>query len=116
MVASPSCTGTTTDTVGSSGTDRLRSHRRRATPRGRLTRPLREHLGAAAIPAECGRQVLRALVLDGEHAAVAGRAERGAERLEAVARSRKQGLHVVALAVAAQQARGGEGPAHHLEM
>src|SRR4029453_6493612 len=77
MVASPSRTGTTTVTVGSSGTDRLRSGRRRPAPG--------EQLGAAAVATERGEQVVDALMLDGEHAGVAGRAERGREGIEAIA-------------------------------
>src|SRR5262245_63279074 len=97
MVASPSRTGTTTVTVGTSGTDRLRSCR----PHG----DSRQRLGAAAIVSESAGQVVASLVLDREHAGVAGRVERGRERIEAVARSGKQGLHVMALPVATQQTR-----------
>src|SRR5262245_17283777 len=78
IVASPLYTGTITATVGSSGTERLRSHA--------AVECAGEPLGAAAIARERIGQVIAALMLDGEHAVVAGGAERGRERIEPVAR------------------------------
>src|SRR5262245_10745081 len=112
MVASPLCTGTTVVTVGRSGTDRLRGRGRRAAAREHRG----EHLGAAAIAAEREGQVLGALVLDGEHPGVAGRPERSRECFEAITGSGEQRLHVVVLAVAAQQTRGGGRPSHDLHV
>src|SRR5262245_25720056 len=103
MVAPPSRTGTTTLTGGSSGTDRLRGCQPRGDPC--------QTLGAPAIAFEGVGQVLAALVLDGEHAGVAGGAQRRRERVEPVARAREQRLHVVALPVAAQETRHREWPA-----
>src|SRR5262249_58010614 len=90
MVVSPSCTGTTTVTVGSSGTDRLRGRRRPCAPR--------EHLGASAIARERIGQVVAAFVLDGEHAGIPGGAQRRREPIQPVARSWQRRLHVMALA------------------
>src|SRR5262245_6034890 len=108
MVASPLRTGTTTATVGSSGTDRLRGRRQHDAAGQRL--------GAPAIAAEGGGQVIGALVLDGEHTSVTRGAKRGRERIEPVVRSGQRRLHTMAGAQAPQKARGGERAAHHLEM
>src|SRR5262245_41510482 len=108
MVAAPSRTGTTTVTVGGLGTDRLRGRRR--------PHAARQRLGAAAIAHERVEQVIAPLVLDGEHAGVAGGTKRGRERIEPVARSGERRLHVMALAQLAEQARGDGRPAHHLQV
>jgi hypothetical protein len=80
------CAGTITVTVG---TERLRCRRSHAAC---------QRLGAAAIVRQRVGQIVAALVLDGEHAGIAGRAKRGRERIEPVARSGERRLHVMALA------------------
>src|SRR5262249_58523758 len=78
IVASPLYTGTITATVGSSGTERLRSHA--------AVEYAGERLGAVAIARERIGQVIAALMLDGEHAVVAGGAEHVRGRIEPGAR------------------------------
>src|SRR5262249_9353694 len=107
IVASALCAGTITVTVGSSGTERLRCRRAHAAC---------QRLGAATIARERVGQLVAALVLDGEHAGIAGRAKRGRERIEAVARSGERRLHVMALAQLPEQPGGGGRPAHHLQV